>query len=106
MTTLNNFIDGNFVPSSAAEGSSVPIINPATSEELGKTPLSTSADVDAAVAAGLRAFPLWSELTVKQRAAIMFRFHALVDKHRYNRKLELIFRLILSEFIALFTVKS
>lgn len=43
--------------------------------------MSGEGDVEAAVSAGREAFPAWSSMTAKSRAAIMFRFHALVEKH-------------------------
>ncbi|PWN03716.1 aldehyde dehydrogenase [Nocardioides silvaticus] len=47
-------IDGKLV--AASDGSSYPILNPATGEEIGRAPDGTAADVDAAVAAARRAF--------------------------------------------------
>jgi acyl-CoA reductase-like NAD-dependent aldehyde dehydrogenase len=40
--------------------------------------VSNNADVEAAVAAADAAFPSWSGLTIKSRAAIMMKFHSLV----------------------------
>ncbi len=48
---------------------------------IAKVPLSNSGDLDRAVAAAKEAFGGWSGLTIKQRAAIMFKFHELVDAH-------------------------
>ena len=48
---------------------------------ISKVPLSTASDLDEAVQHGKVAFETWSGMTIKQRAAIMFRFHSLVDKH-------------------------
>ncbi len=47
-------IDGKLV--AASDGSSYPILNPATGEEIGRAPDGTAADVDAAIAAARRAF--------------------------------------------------
>lgn len=90
MSLLKNFIDGKFVDSSGTN--SQPIVSPATGELLANVPLSTAADVDAAVVAGTAAFSDWSALTVKQRADIMMKFFALVDKHS-----EELARIIVSE---------
>jgi len=76
---INNFIAGKFVPSRATKH--VDVINPADSAVVGKVPLSTSEEVDEAVRIGKNAFESWKDLTIKQRAAIMFKFHELVDKH-------------------------
>ncbi len=47
-------VDGKL--SGASDGSSYPILNPATGQEIGRAPDSTAADVDAAIAAARRAF--------------------------------------------------
>ena len=52
---LRNFIDGRWVPSSAAEH--LDVHNPARGDVIARTPLSTAADVDAAVAAAAEAYP-------------------------------------------------
>ena len=49
MVTLRNHIAGEWVESSASD--CLEITNPATAEPLGRVPLSTSRDVDQAVAA-------------------------------------------------------
>lgn len=79
MATLKNFIDGKFVDSRATN--TVNVVSPASGEVLAKVPLSTIEDLNEAVAVGKKAFEGWSALTLKQRAAIMFKFHSLVDKH-------------------------
>jgi aldehyde dehydrogenase (NAD+) len=48
------YVDGKL--SGASDGSSYPILNPATGQEIGRAPDSTSVDVDAAIAAARRAF--------------------------------------------------
>lgn len=52
-----NYIDGAFVPSTATE--SLPLIDPVDESLVGSIPVSTAADVDAAVAAAQRAFRSW-----------------------------------------------
>jgi len=76
---VHNFIDGRWVASSAAE--SLPIIDPATGEVLGATPLSPAADVAAAVEAAKRAFPTWRSTPAVDRARVLFRLKALLDQH-------------------------
>jgi malonate-semialdehyde dehydrogenase (acetylating)/methylmalonate-semialdehyde dehydrogenase len=77
--TLENFIGGRWVPSHAVEFFDVH--NPAVGETIGRTPLSTAADVDAAVAAASRAFPAWREMPVNGRAQVLYRFKALLEQH-------------------------
>ena len=54
---LLNYVNGAWRRSAATEFADVS--NPATAELLARTPLSTSADVDAAVHAAADAFPAW-----------------------------------------------
>jgi len=79
MTTVNNYINGEVVPPSTNEY--LDIINPSDSSILGKVAKSNSTDVNAAVTAANNAFPKWSNMTVKARAALMLKFHALVRKN-------------------------
>jgi malonate-semialdehyde dehydrogenase (acetylating)/methylmalonate-semialdehyde dehydrogenase len=76
--TLPNFINGKFVQ---VDRPTVNVVSPATGETLCQVPLSTAADLDEAVAHAQAAFEVWSNVTIKQRAAIMFRFHSLVEAH-------------------------
>jgi malonate-semialdehyde dehydrogenase (acetylating)/methylmalonate-semialdehyde dehydrogenase len=76
---IDNYIGGKFVP--PATGVYQPVHNPADSSTIGMVALSTGPDVAAAVAAAEQALPAWSNLTIKARAAIMLRFHALVREH-------------------------
>lgn len=79
MSLLPNFINGDFV---ASTGSGViDVVSPSTGLKIAQVPRSTAKDVDSAVAAAKEAFPAWSGMTIKARAAIMFKFHALVDAH-------------------------
>lgn len=76
---MRNLINNEFVPSSAEKYYSV--VNPATGKEVASVPFSTSDDVAKAVSAAQEAFKKWNDITIKQRTAVMLRFHALVEKH-------------------------
>jgi betaine-aldehyde dehydrogenase len=76
--TLQNFIDGERVPS---EGESEPVLNPATGEELARAPQSTAEDVDRAVKAARKAFVGWSQTTPAQRSRALLALADLVDEH-------------------------
>src|SRR5262245_14920266 len=78
-TTLDNFIGGRWIPSRAVEY--VEVHNPAVGDVIGRTPLSTADDVDAAVQAAARAFPSWRDTPVNARAQILYRFKALLERH-------------------------
>ena len=76
---LHNFIGGRWVPSSGRDA--LDVFNPATGVVIARTPLSTKADVDAAVTAATTAFPEWSETPAVARAQSMFKFKALLETH-------------------------
>jgi len=75
---LENFINGAFV--APAEGNSEPILNPATGETIAEAPLSTAADVDAAVGAARRAFDGWSQTTPAARAEALLKLAATIEE--------------------------
>jgi len=79
METVHNFIGGAWTPSRATEF--LDVHNPATGDVIAKTPLSTGADVDAAVAAAKKAFPAWRDTPVMTRARAMFRFRELLEEN-------------------------
>jgi aldehyde dehydrogenase (NAD+) len=72
-------IGGDWVP--AAGGETIDVINPATGEVLGRVPRGTAADVDAAVRAAEAAFPAWRDTNATARAALLFRWAALIDEN-------------------------
>ena len=76
---LDNFIGGRWVNASTAEFFDVH--NPAVGDVIGRTPLSTGADVDAAVQAATQAFPAWRDTPVNARAQVLYRFKALLEEH-------------------------
>src|SRR5215510_2976580 len=77
--TLDNFIGGQWVKARASEFFDVH--NPAVGDVIGRTPLSTSADVDAAVQAAARAFPAWRDTPVNTRAQVLYKFKAFLEEH-------------------------
>src|SRR5215831_337099 len=77
--TLDNFIGGRWVKSHASEFFDVH--NPASGDVISRTPLSTRADVDAAVDAATRAFPAWRETPVNTRAQVLYKFKARLEQH-------------------------
>ena len=77
--TLDNFIGGRWVKAQTTEFFDVH--NPAVGDVIGRTPLSTGADVGAAVDAAKAAFPAWRETPVVERARIFFRYRQLVEEN-------------------------
>ena len=79
MRTLENFINGKFV--APAGGETEPVLNPASGEEIAQAPLSTEADVDAAVIAARSAFDGWSQTTPATRAEALLKLADAIEAH-------------------------
>jgi betaine-aldehyde dehydrogenase len=69
--TLRNFIGGEYVD--ARGDDSFAVIDPATENSYAVSPVSSSADVDAAFAAAASAFETWGETTPAERQLALFR---------------------------------
>ncbi len=65
MQKFQMYIDGKWVD--AISGKTYRAINPATEEEVAEIPLGTKTDVDKAVAAAHKAFPIWSKIPQAER---------------------------------------
>src|SRR5262245_19184180 len=59
----------------------LPVTNPANGEEIAKVPMMSAEDARGAVEAAARAFPAWSKLLAKERAAILRRWYELQMEH-------------------------
>jgi malonate-semialdehyde dehydrogenase (acetylating)/methylmalonate-semialdehyde dehydrogenase len=70
VSDLQNYVNGAWRRATTAEYAEV--TNPATAEVLARTPLSTSADVDAAVQAAADAFPSWRRTPPGERVQYLF----------------------------------
>jgi aldehyde dehydrogenase (NAD+) len=71
METEKNLIGGEWVP--AASGKTFEDRNPADSTEVvGVFPESDRRDVDAAVAAAKKAFPVWRDTPAPRRAEVLY----------------------------------
>jgi len=79
MQVIENAVNGKRYTSSSSRRS--PVFNPATGEQVAELPLSTTAELDAAVAAAKAALPAWANTPPMKRARIMFRFKQLLDEH-------------------------
>ncbi|TAN34893.1 CoA-acylating methylmalonate-semialdehyde dehydrogenase [bacterium] len=75
---LRNLIGGTW---SAPAGAGLPVYNPATGDVIDEVPLSGGTEVASAVEAAAKAYTSWSRVPVMQRAALMFRFKALLEEH-------------------------
>ncbi len=76
---LQNYVNGAWRASTATEF--VEVINPATGEVLTRTPLSTQADVDAAVQTAAEAFPAWRRTPPGERIQCLFKLKNLLEEH-------------------------
>ncbi len=79
ITTIENYIDGEWVAS--ASGQALDVINPATGEAIARVPLSTAAEVDAAVQSAQEAFEEWRETPPYTRARAMFRLKGAIEEN-------------------------
>jgi len=80
LTKCDNFIGGKFQP--PADAKYLEVFSPSTGEQVGSVCLSSIKDVDQAVEVAKEAHLGWKALTVKARAAIMFKFHHLMAEHQ------------------------
>src|ERR1700722_12687167 len=76
---LQNYIQGGWRRSTTQEY--VDVTNPATAEVLARTPLSTKADVDAAVQSAADAFPAWRRTPPGERVQYLFKLKNLLEEH-------------------------
>jgi malonate-semialdehyde dehydrogenase (acetylating)/methylmalonate-semialdehyde dehydrogenase len=75
----------NFIASEPRESKTtdwLDVTNPATGEVLGHLPLATADEVGDAVASARRAFAVWSETPVVDRARVLFRFKDQLEQNR------------------------
>jgi malonate-semialdehyde dehydrogenase (acetylating)/methylmalonate-semialdehyde dehydrogenase len=77
--TVQNYLNGRFIPSDSAEY--LPVMNPGIGKQIARVPLSSGAQVDAAVAASRAAFSTWSGMPIKERAQVLYRYRALLEKN-------------------------
>jgi malonate-semialdehyde dehydrogenase (acetylating)/methylmalonate-semialdehyde dehydrogenase len=74
---LQNFIDGAWSPSTAAE--TLNVLNPASTQVLAQVPLSPAADVNKAAEAAARAFVGWRRTPVGHRIQPLFKLKILLE---------------------------
>jgi betaine-aldehyde dehydrogenase len=75
---LANFVGGQ--RGAAADGRTMPLVNPATGEVFAEAPRSGPADVDAAVAAAAGAFEGWRDATPSARSRALLRLADAVEE--------------------------
>ena len=75
---MKNFIGGEWVES---KGELVDIVNPANQKVIGKVPMSTKDELNAAVDAAREAFPSWRRTPPLSRVRVLFRLKELMEEH-------------------------
>lgn len=86
-TTVLNYVGGGWREAAAAD--TLPITNPASGAEIARVPLSSAADVDAAVQAAKAAFPAWRATPAPDRARVLFRLKMLLEEHKEELAIQL-----------------
>ena len=79
MQKISNYINGSWINSKSNEFADV--INPAIGEVLAHTPLSTSAEVDAAAFAAAAALPAWRQTPAQDRIQYLFKLKSLLENN-------------------------
>lgn len=74
-----NLIEGALVP--AISGKTFAVVNPATGKEIGRAALGEKVDVDAAVAAAVKAQHGWAKLAARQRGKLLAECGRVLNDH-------------------------
>ncbi|MEX2627601.1 MAG: aminobutyraldehyde dehydrogenase [Ilumatobacteraceae bacterium] len=77
MQAFGNFVNGRNVD--AADGATIPVVDPTTGEQYATAPRSGPADIDAAMQAAAAAFPVWADATPGERSLALFRIADAVE---------------------------
>ena len=77
-TSLSNFIKGTY---SYSNGEYLDVFSPLNGEVISQVPLSSASVVDEAVTGAMQAFPAWSELPIKERVQVFYRYRNLLEKY-------------------------
>ena len=79
VTEILNYFGGSWHKSAATEF--VNVTNPATAEVIARTPISSKADVHAAVQSAAEAFPAWRRTPAGERIQYLFKLKVLLEDH-------------------------
>ncbi len=77
--SIKNFYNGAFQESKSDD--KLDVISPLDGNLLSTVPMSTTAELDAAVASAKAAFDGWSHTTIKERVQVFFRYRFLLEKY-------------------------
>jgi malonate-semialdehyde dehydrogenase (acetylating) / methylmalonate-semialdehyde dehydrogenase len=76
---VQNYISGQFVNTGSSRA--IDVVSPLDGKCLSKVPMSTKADLNAAVSAAKDAFLKWSKTPIKERVQVFFRYKFLLEQH-------------------------
>ena len=76
---VKNYYNGEFVDSSSAED--LDVTSPLDGNLLSTVPMSTTDELNKAVASAKSAFESWSKLPIKERVQVFFRYRDLLEKN-------------------------
>ena len=79
LTKVSNFIGGKWTESNSSEWADV--VNPATGETIAQTPLSSTAEVAAAIEVAAAAYPEWRRTPPEDRIQPLFKLKQLLEDH-------------------------
>ncbi len=79
MLRIENYIDGELMP--PLNNQYLDNYEPATGKVYSFIPDSASDDIELAVAAAKRAFPLWSTMGIQERSKILLKISSLIENH-------------------------
>jgi aminomuconate-semialdehyde/2-hydroxymuconate-6-semialdehyde dehydrogenase len=79
MEKIANYINGELIPPKSSQY--MDDINPATAEIFAQIPLSDEEDLKSAIASAEKAFPVWSNLSPKERAGYLYKISALIKEN-------------------------
>lgn len=77
--SVRMFVGGEFVESRSTRRG--PVFNPSIGEQIAEVPFCTASEVDSVVKTAHAAFPAWRDTPVVERARVMFRLVALLEKN-------------------------
>lgn len=79
--TLQNYINGTWMPSASSE--TIPVLNPASQEELAQVPYGkdTLTDVELAVTHAHAAYQEWRNVPVLKRVQVLYKLKALLEEN-------------------------
>ena len=75
---LHLFIDGEWRKTAR----DLPVLNPATEEEIGRLPHAETSDLDDAVESAARGFKVWSQVAPAERASVLYRAASILRERQ------------------------